>query len=286
MKRKKCNPQKSINCGATCITKAKACRKEFVVGVGQSLTGSREVVRNAKLELAGVPIIGEGAFGVVYDNGDGTVTKRMRSRSEIVAHLYGVTDRGDNDKKYSKEQMDKLMVKGGTPEEEYQKAKLASDLGFGPKVISQNKTNGTFQMEKIEGKTLAAHRFDQRENYSENLKLAAKSVDALSQLHEKGYTHGDYHTKNQIVDSSTGEVRVIDLGGMKPAPGWKERSDELVRAIQYARPWELVKGGYDETSDLVMWGENISAPSKESGAEKFYKKTLSDYKKLLQAADV
>ena len=42
--KKNCNPQVSYNCGRSCIRKSYACRVEFVAGVSQSLSESRQII--------------------------------------------------------------------------------------------------------------------------------------------------------------------------------------------------------------------------------------------------
>jgi predicted Ser/Thr protein kinase len=207
------------NCKDTCISKAKSCEikktpqthKEVLAAIA-AIKAAEKAAKGVKAPEVKAPgakaqevkapglevgkVLGQGAFGRVTLNADGTVTKEYTRR---------VTEKSiANEVKFQR---------------------LAAEAGLAPKVLGSS--SGSITMELAKGQVASS--FDK----ATRSVIATKAIEASKELHKLGFAHNDIHPGNVMYDTNTGKVQFIDFGGSsnKKADIAFERNEDQIRGI-------------------------------------------------------
>jgi predicted Ser/Thr protein kinase len=157
-------------------------------------------------------LLGQGAFGMVTQNADGSVTKS-----------YG--DYSSQNKIYR--------------EAKYQS--IAASAGVAPRVLE---VTNKIRMEKALGATVDSQ--NEKWSMKESRDYADARRAALIKLHKVGIAHNDFHTGNIFWDSATQKVTIIDYGLATKKPAdllWeyrvqiKEGKDPNFNTIAEYKKW-------------------------------------------------
>ena len=136
--------------------------------------------RPAAFQYKKVKELGSGAYGVAVLTDRGTVVKTATGFGSMV----------------------------GAARSEFEGLMQLEKLGIGPKAIALH--GSTIEMGLIKGKTIDAI---SREGASTVVHQAnqMKAANALLELHKSGWTHGDAHLQNILIDEY-GAAKIIDAG--------------------------------------------------------------------------
>ena len=152
---------------------AGVCRK----GSEDPLTLFKNQLESKTKELR-PKLIGQGAFGKVYDVGDGVVIKHGR---------------------ISEQEIKSLLHLKSLPE-------VPRVIAFSKESNNNNNDVSVLAMSKAPGVPFSQlDEYDQEEEW-ENF------LPTLRKLHKRGVAHNDLHSNNVFIDEETGKFTVIDFG--------------------------------------------------------------------------
>lgn len=197
-------------CGGSCISKSKSCKVDLLSGQKMRLVAAAKKLKSP------VTLLGEGVFGKVFENSDGTVTKEYKDQ------LKGVAKR----------------------EAGYQR--LAHKLGFAPRVVSV--TGNSITMEKAKGMLLYDF-IDTDPPDSEFVKVRKARKEIVLALHKAGFAHNDLHNRNIFWDTSTQKMSIIDFGLANSKP------ENLLVEYKF-RAGAATDPTFDNIKDYKAWLKN------------------------------
>ena len=186
-KRKNCSGTKGYNCGSSCISVKKECRKDGLSGQSVSIaTKMTEAIKQASEKPYSIPDkfstnltkIGEGFFGEVF----------LDNKNPDVVIKY-----------------DKREIFGDAKRNEIDNQKVAADLGLAPKILAEEEKAVAMEFKKG-----AALDYNNKEQIDE-------AIRSIRKLQKAGIAHNDTHNENVIVGED-GKITLLDFGLSKRGP--------------------------------------------------------------------
>lgn len=157
-------------------------------------TDSADTVKSVVSDIEGATVLGKGQSGTAYLTSKQTVVKTVNKglKAPLVADV----------------------------EKEARGIKAIADLGLGPKLIAYDTGTGSIETERANGSIL--YDVIKRPGVLNN------AIKAMVSLHKAGYTHGDLHQGNVMIDKE-GNAALIDAAAVnKVGEGkWHEQGSGL-----------------------------------------------------------
>lgn len=158
-------------------------------------------------------------------------------------------------KPYRIDELDQPLRKRRTNAEVRVLRKLAEAQIACPKVVSVDDKQGLIYMELIKGESLKQVTWD-ASDITKIYPLFIRLGKLVAGIHALNVAHGDLTTSNAMVDSETGELKLIDFGLASQSANYEEKAVDiyvLERAIASTHPdsanklVDAVLAGYQET---------------------------------------
>lgn len=233
---KKCT--KGQSCASTCISRGYKCHKQLTAAANKVIEQLRGVAKAEKPKPKAEPkilsskevedivkegnVLGQGAFGKVYQRGDVVVKVISVANEDLVKDEVEIT-------------------------------REMGKLGVGPKILSEiafERKGGfmqaTYAMEKVKGVTIAQLGEDSSVDPKKTEAIVTKIMEQGKKMHEAGIVHQDLHKGNIVVDPNTSKVTFIDFGSAKRSRDKWDQKGDTAYVGDITREWGVSSPAVEE----------------------------------------